>query len=228
MARADIPTSTLFEEINKFIPEELQIFTNVCKALRNLGINLEANIATTKHGFYATTFLVPQKNIVIKFFGKECEESNVRFPNDSRYLLQSFCHTDVIGNQLAIFPLLKTSGVTKTHADELCDALDAEGYFFSDSKLENIGLTVGGIPYVIDNDAARKVSDLAAPESRRGMQWEYIDPAFSLDHTPTEKSCWEIDPVVQEKMFVLGKSLRPLDAEKLMDLEKESETPAKL
>ena len=198
MARAPSPTpSTLFEEINNCIPSELGICRKACEKLRGLGINLETNTAVTKHGFYATTFLVSQKNIVIKFFGNECEESNVRFPNDSSYMLQPFCHTDICGNQLAIFPLLQTSGVTDAHATELRDKLAAEGYLFSDRKLENIGLTTGGIPYVIDNDAVTKFRDLAVPESRRETQWNCIDPAFSLDHLAVEKDGgWQFDPVV--------------------------------
>lgn len=221
-------TPTLFEEISRIIPEELGIRRNILSALFLLGINPEKNSAEYKSGHNCTAFLLPEKNIVIKFFGNECEESNVKFSNESRYLLQPFCHTDVVGNQLAIFPLLQTSGVTDAHVDELCSALAAEGYLFSDRKLENIGLTAGGIPYVIDNDAATKVSDLTAPESRRGIQWNYIDPAFSLDHAPAiEESWWEIDPAVR---LVPEKSLCLPDAEKFVDLKgkKESKSSAKL
>jgi hypothetical protein len=228
-------TPTLFEEISRIIPEELGIRRNILSALFLLGINPEKNSAEYKSGHNCTAFLLPEKNIVIKFFGNECEESNVKFPNESRYLLQPFCHTDVVGNQLAIFPLLQTSGVTDAHADELYSALAAEGYLFSDRKLKNIGLTAGGIPYVIDNDAATKIEDLKPTESRRDIQWSYIDPRFSLDHAPTIKSLrWEFDSTVKQKMFghetVPDGASRLSDAERLVELErkKESESSAKL
>lgn len=229
MARAPSPTpSTLLEEINKLFRGEdaLGIRREFCEKLQKLGINLETNTAIKKSGFHATTFLVPQKNIVIKFFGNECEESNVKFPNDSRYMLQPLCYTDIVGNQLAIFPLLKTFGVTDDHAAELHASLDTEGYFFSDRKLENIGLTNGGIPYVIDNDAVTKVRDCAAPESRRKVQWNCIDPVLLLDHAPTERSGWKFDSTVQLGIL----PVRSPDAERLVDLErkKKSASTAKL
>ena len=162
---------------------------------------------------YATTFILPQKEIVIKFFEKEPEEKGVaKLPNDSRYMLQPYCMTNILGNRLAIFPLLKTMQIDSSHVSQLSAGLEKEGCLFDDAKFDNVGLTEFGLPYVIDEDAVLITQGkLKGDSSKRESQWQMIKPYFETDEKfDPEKSGWDFDPVFLEKMTTL--SPQPLSA----------------
>ena len=203
MSAASIESEKLADLINKFIPEELGIRVEFVKNITLLGIDPEKNIALFKSGFYASVFIIPEKKIVIKFFQRENEESNVTFPNDSKYLLQPFCHTDILSNPLAIFPLLNTTEITAEAVFEMRAELEKEGYLLADDKPENVGISDSGVSYVIDADAAMKIK-IGEARTGRESQWRFIDPAFRTDQTPNPDlamKAWQFDDMVSDAMF---------------------------
>jgi len=172
---------TLIEQIETYVPVGLGIRDEFCKKLEDLGIDLEKNHAEKPSGMHALTLLVPEKKIVIKFFHQEAEEGTPTLPNSSRHILQPFCHCKILGNLLAIFPMLEREGVGAKHVETLRIGLEKEGYFFWDDKLENIGL-VGDVPYLIDADAIK--IDREKSQTRDGSrvsQWDLIHPRFPID-----------------------------------------------
>jgi hypothetical protein len=66
---------------------------------------------------------------------------------------------------LEVAPLLNTKDVEPRHVAALCGELYSRyGLLFRDNKLENVGLTQAGLPYVIDPGAVIPASSLSALE----------------------------------------------------------------
>lgn len=189
--------------IDQFVTTELGIRALFIKKILALGIDPKTNLAHYPRGMYATTFVVPDKKIVIKFFDKEPEEHDVaKLPNISRHALQAFCFTNILGNRLGIFPMLNTADVTQDHVDQLREGLEREGYIFDDHKLSNVGLTESNVPYVIDEDAVLIGRVALEPDPMWENQWQIIAPYFATDHkfNPME-SGWKFDPAVLKNMI---------------------------
>ena len=192
-----LETLSLAALADKFIPQELGILSQYLSKILALGIDPKNNQAQYAPGMYATTFILPKKEIVIKFFDKEPEEPAVaKLPNQSRYILQPFCHTSIAGNRLMIFPMLDTERVQASHINYLEDHLKEEGYEFDDRKAANIALTSDGHPYVIDEDAVKIIPQGGQTASQlREEQWRIIKPLFKTDRA-VDFSQWEFAPEI--------------------------------
>lgn len=198
---------SLLEAANLSIPLECGIRDEFCAKISALGIDLEGNEVEVPRSMDATVFLLPEKGIVIKFFQKEPEASTPKLPNKSRAILQPYCHCEILGNLLAVFPLLNSKEVTSDHIHDLREQLKSEGYVFWDDKRENVALA-DGMPFVIDRDAVFIDESGEKDGYRRPDQWSYIDPRFPTDYPLrrelTEKLFWKFNPLVEEKMFAIS------------------------
>jgi hypothetical protein len=195
-------TASLKALSQAIIPADLGMLTSFQAKILALGIEPETNAAILTSGMYATTFVIPEKKIVIKFFEKEPDEANVAFlPNASRYALQPFCHTSILGNRLMIFPMLDVGRANSGHIATLCDELKKEGYYLDDDKISNVGLSFNSTPYVIDEDAVKTAGGTQTTASTRENQWKIIDPFFARDaEVDLSKSGWVFDDLVLQKM----------------------------
>lgn len=194
-----------------YIVADLGIRNRFFKAIESLGISIENNEAEYHQGFFTQTFIVPEKQLAIKFFNQEFEPGIAKLPNNSRYMLQPLCHTSIVGNQLAIFPMLSIyKELSPDIISQLHLGLNKEGYIFDDDKPENIGYYNSGstsinIDYVIDGDAVRSdTTKIQNSDTDRPYQWNVIPPIiktdteFNLD--TARKEYWEFAPEVLEEM----------------------------
>jgi hypothetical protein len=186
---------SLQECIDQFISRELGIADTLCSKLHCLGIDLKQNTAEVFNGMYATAILVPQKKLVIKYCGNETSANIPKPHNVSRHILQPYCSSSILGNDLMIFPLLDTASNTAQDVAALHEGLNKEGYIFDDDKLANIG-KFGENPYVIDSDAVWiDVKREQASDQTRPIQWDIIFPRFPTDHSIVDAE----EPTLQTK-----------------------------
>ncbi|MCE3232452.1 MAG: hypothetical protein K0R98_709 [Rickettsiaceae bacterium] len=188
--------------------------------LAEIGIDAERLIFLGK-GF-STAVFDTGNNQVVKILNKDVvAEENCVFRPLSEYVLQPVCVCDNVCGmyEVAVFPKLRTEGVKEYHSKVLKFMLAKQGYLFADGKLENVGLSSNGVPYVIDSDAVCKLDGAEVKKSHFASiikwaksQWsEFACKVFThLDADISKAKSWKfsetynVDHQVEKSVSIMA------------------------